>query len=107
MSVNGIFDPDASAEGVPRPFVFRTPPYGTGEFHWRRMMIALNEAGYDGVLSIEHEDMEISQREGVQKAAAFLRSLLYEDPADRCRWKAPIREYQREFLPTKEEGGLR
>lgn len=36
-------------------------------------------AGYDDVLSIEHEDSLMSPREGLEKAIAFLRGILMYD----------------------------
>ena len=38
-------------------------------------------AGYDGALSIEHEDGLMSAREGFEKAVSFLRAIVIkEDP---------------------------
>lgn len=102
MGRNGFFDPMAYIEGEARPFQFKIPPYGTGEMHWHHIVSALREAGYDGALSIEHEDNQFSQREGVQRASEFLNSIIYRDPADECCWKESIREYQRGFLPVRE-----
>ena len=36
----------------------------------------LREIGYDGVVSIEHEDLYLTPRDGLAKAVAFLRPLL-------------------------------
>jgi hypothetical protein len=36
--------------------------------------------GYDGVLSIEHEDSLMAADEGLQKAIAFLREVMIEKP---------------------------
>ena len=66
-------------------------------------MTALRDSGYDGVLSIEHEDNEFSQREGIRRASDFLRSILYTEPAANCSWKEAIKEYQRGFLPDQGE----
>ncbi len=59
---------------------YRIP--GWGEMNWPKMISALIEVGYDGTLSIEHEDMvfgrntaEIVQR-GLALGEKFLRSLL-------------------------------
>ncbi|MDR1621199.1 MAG: sugar phosphate isomerase/epimerase [Synergistaceae bacterium] len=103
MGRNGFFDPSAVFEGTGRPFRFKIPPCGTGELYWRRMVAALRESGYDGVLSIEHEDDAVGQREGIRRSADFLHSILYVEPAARCSWKEAIRNYQREFLPDREE----
>ncbi|GAA4195268.1 sugar phosphate isomerase/epimerase [Microbacterium oryzae] len=41
--------------------------------YWARFMAALRAAGYDGTLSIEHEDHAVDPRLGVEEAAATLR----------------------------------
>lgn len=45
-------------------------PGGVG--FWREFCAALIEAGYDGVLSIEHEDVAYAPEEGVRRAVALL-----------------------------------
>jgi sugar phosphate isomerase/epimerase len=100
MGRNGFFDPLSSFGDNDRPFRFKIPPYGTGERHWRQMVTALRDVGYDGVLSIEHEDNEFSQREGIRRAADFLHAIVHTEPAAACAWKTPIRNYQKGFLPA-------
>ncbi|MEG1556970.1 MAG: sugar phosphate isomerase/epimerase [Oscillospiraceae bacterium] len=103
MGRNGFFDPTPPVAGAPRAFQFKIPGYGTSELYWKRMVSALREIGYDGTLSIEHEDMAFGQREGIERAQKFLNSIVYREPAANCAWKASIREYQRGFLPSREE----
>jgi AP endonuclease family 2 C terminus. len=47
---------------------------------------ALRLAGYDDVLSIEHEDALLSVDEGFQNAVAFLRSVMPAEPALSDAW---------------------
>jgi sugar phosphate isomerase/epimerase len=42
--------------------------------------------GYDGVLSIEHEDSLMSTNEGVQKAVAFLKDVLLREKPGAMWW---------------------
>jgi sugar phosphate isomerase/epimerase len=42
--------------------------------------------GYDGALSIEHEDSLMSSIEGLTKAAAFLRSVLISGSRTAMTW---------------------
>jgi sugar phosphate isomerase/epimerase len=42
--------------------------------------------GYDGVLSIEHEDSLMSPEEGLTKAAQFLRELVIEQQPTAPWW---------------------
>jgi sugar phosphate isomerase/epimerase len=66
-----------------RGFRFRVP--GWGDLDWRRVLSALQMAGYRGVLSIEHEDPTMSRREGVVQAIRHLQPLLLHD-APEARW---------------------
>lgn len=63
------------------------------------MLTALRESGYDGTLSIEHEDTEFGQFDGVIRAYEILHSMIYREPAAHCAWKASIKDYQSTFLP--------
>jgi len=45
---------------------------GFGEISWGRFILALREIGYDGVLSVEHEDGAFSAEEGFAKALQHL-----------------------------------
>jgi len=53
-----------------------------GEAFWADFVYELRAAGYDGVLSIEHEDTLVSAREGVARAAALLRRVALVQAAD-------------------------
>ena len=64
----------AARRRTDRSWIFRTVGYGHGELDWRRILSALRLAGYDDVLSIEHEDALLSIDEGFRKGVAFLRS---------------------------------
>jgi sugar phosphate isomerase/epimerase len=48
--------------------------------------MALRLAGYDDVLSIEHEDALLSVDEGFRKGVAFLRSVMPSEPALGDAW---------------------
>lgn len=110
MGKNGFFTHSGPISSEPSPFQFKIPTYGTGELYWKKMLTALREAGYDGTLSIEHEDVEFGQFDGVIRAYEILNSMIYREPAARCGWKASIKEYQRTFLPdfiaAQKEGRL-
>jgi sugar phosphate isomerase/epimerase len=42
--------------------------------------------GYDGALSVEHEDSLMSPREGLAKAIQFLRGILLTEPRGQMTW---------------------
>ncbi len=64
-----------------RSWVFRTVGYGHGELDWRRILSTLRLAGYDDVLSIEHEDPLIDSEEGFELAVGVLQKLLIRKAA--------------------------
>ena len=67
-------DPDA------RSWNFVTMGYGHDEDYWRRFMVALRRAGFDGVLAIEHEDMLLDPVEALQKTVDLLRRTGFSKP---------------------------
>ena len=56
-----------------RSWSYITLGFGHGEEWWRQFCTALKLAGYDDVLSIEHEDMMMSPLEGMRKSVELLR----------------------------------
>ena len=76
----------AEPRSAERSWIFRTVGYGHGELDWRRIITALRLAGYDDVLSIEHEDALLSIDEGFRKGVAFLRSVMPVEPALTDAW---------------------
>jgi sugar phosphate isomerase/epimerase len=85
-ALNGVLDTVPMAEVGRRSWIFRTVGYGHSELDWRRFLSALRLAGYDDVLSIEHEDALLSVDEGFRKGVAFLRSVMPTEPALSDAW---------------------
>jgi sugar phosphate isomerase/epimerase len=56
--------------------------YGHPERWWRDFCYRLRLRGYDGWLSIEHEDAAIARVEGVRRSVALLRAVAPVDPPD-------------------------
>ena len=81
--VNGVLDTKSYGDVLHRSWVFRTVGYGHGAEVWNNIISALKAVGYDGAISIEHEDGLMSAKEGLEKAVSFLKKvLIYENPAD-------------------------
>lgn len=79
-AVNGVLDTKNYGDEINRSWIFRTVGYGHGEDYWKNIVSELRLAGYDYVLSIEHEDSLMSGREGLLKAITCLKNvLLFED----------------------------
>ena len=85
-ALNGVLDTVPLNEVGRRSWIFRTVGYGHSELDWRRILMALRLAGYDDVLSIEHEDALLSIDEGFRKGVAFLRSVMPSEPALSEAW---------------------
>jgi sugar phosphate isomerase/epimerase len=85
-AINGVLDTTPLGEVTRRSWIFRTVGYGHSELDWRRILSALRLAGYDDVLSIEHEDALLSIDEGFEKGVAFLRGVMPADPALTEAW---------------------
>jgi sugar phosphate isomerase/epimerase len=65
-----------------RAWSYITLGYGHGESWWRDFCYRLRMNGYDGWLSIEHEDVMLSREEGVRKSVALLQSVMPREGAD-------------------------
>jgi len=77
--VNGVLDTKPYSDEIHRSWIFRTVGYGHDIKFWKNLVSALRLVGYDGVLSMEHEDSLMSLREGLQKGVETLRSLILTD----------------------------
>jgi sugar phosphate isomerase/epimerase len=69
---NGVLDTRPYTNEKERSWIFRTVGYGHGQDFWRALISELRLAGYDGALSIEHEDSILSINEGFKRAVDFL-----------------------------------
>lgn len=82
-ALNGLLEVRSFEESFDRSWSFRAVGYGHDELWWRGFVSALRATGYDGVLSIEHEDVWMSYREGLEKSADLLQSVLLKTTRDR------------------------
>jgi len=83
VATGGVLDTKSYADEIHRSWIFRTVGYGHGEDFWNDFVSTLRMVGYDGVLSIEHEDSLMSANEGFKKAVTFLkRVLIFEKPGE-------------------------
>jgi len=79
---NGVLDMPPSRAPIDRPWFFRSVGDGNDLLFWKRFVSALRLAGYDHVISIEHEDPLASTDEGIARAVATLRAAILSEPAD-------------------------
>ncbi|MEP6701941.1 MAG: sugar phosphate isomerase/epimerase [Betaproteobacteria bacterium] len=74
--INGVIDTTPGSDFQHRAWSYITLGRGHAEPWWHKFIAALADAGYDGVLSIEHEDPAMSPLEGVEESVALLRRVL-------------------------------
>ena len=75
-AVNGVLDTKHYGDEIHRSWIFRSVGYGHDEQTWKDMMSALRMVGYDGMISIEHEDSLMSVPEGLGKAIDMLKRVM-------------------------------
>lgn len=84
---NGVLDTKNYApDELHRSWIFRTIGYGHNEEIWKQMISTLRMIGYDGALSIEHEDSLMSGDEGFKKAVAFLKGCIIKEQPGPAYW---------------------
>ena len=83
---NGVLDMTPYDEVADRSWIFRSVGYGHGEDHWRDIVSTLRMVGYDGALSIEHEDALTSASEGLEKGIELLQRVIFEDRPGEAFW---------------------
>lgn len=84
--VNGYLDTKHYSDEKNRSWIFRTVGYGHGEEFWRDFVSTLRLCGYDGTLSMEHEDSLMTPAEGLSKGVAFLRNIVIREPKGQVTW---------------------
>lgn len=76
VAVAGVLDTRSFDEPGRRAWSFATVGRGHDRAFWSAFLAALAAAGYDGSLSIEHEDRSMDALVGVRESAAFAREVL-------------------------------
>ena len=83
---NGVLDTKGYDDILNRSWVFRTVGYGHGKEVWNNIISTLKMVGYDGPISIEHEDGLMSPKEGLEKAITFLKEVIIYVNAGEMWW---------------------
>ena len=65
-----------------RAWSYITLGYGNDQSFWKNFCYRLRMVGYDGWLSIEHEDVMLSREEGVKKSVELLQAVAPTDASD-------------------------
>lgn len=86
IAVNGVLDTKSYRRMTERSWIFRSVGWGHGELVWKQIASELRLAGYDYVMSIEHEDALASVDEGLRAAVGLLRRVLLTEPPVDAWW---------------------
>lgn len=84
--VNGVLDTKPYKNESERSWLFRAVGTGHDRQVWNDIFAELRMAGYDHVISIEHEDSLMSGQEGLKKAIAFLKETMIFEPKGEMYW---------------------
>lgn len=85
-ATNGVLDTKPYSDELNRSWIFRTIGYGHGEETWREIISVLQLVGYEGTVSIEHEDSLMSVEEGFQKGVDFLKNIVIKERLGEMWW---------------------
>jgi sugar phosphate isomerase/epimerase len=86
VAVNGVIDAKTYRRMAERSWLFRSVGWGHDALEWKRIVSALRLAGYDYVLSIEHEDALASVDEGLKAAVEMLSGVVLTEPPVEAWW---------------------
>ena len=75
----GVFGGHTNFADHRRYWDFRSP--GHGDVNFEEVIVALNDIGYQGPLSVEWEDSRMDREHGATEAAAFVRKIDFEPSA--------------------------
>lgn len=73
ISKNGVLDTKHYSDELHRSWIFRTVGFGNDLNYWKDIFSELRKTGYDGTISIEHEDSVMNRLEGLQRAVTAVR----------------------------------
>lgn len=104
ISVKGVLDTDPLEQVESRSWSFRTVGLGHDGATWARIVDALADAGYDYVISVEHEDERLDADGAIRQSLELLRSIL--DRREPYAVEARVLASASDGLPTMlPEGG--
>lgn len=81
--INGVLDTKHYSDEMNRSWIFRTIGYGNDTAYWKNIFSELRLIGYNGAVSIEHEDSLINRFEGLEKAVKMIKeSMIFEEKTE-------------------------
>jgi sugar phosphate isomerase/epimerase len=87
MRLRGFCDSTGLEGYRDRSWTFTIPGWGHDERTWREVITTLRFLNYEGILSLEMESEYIEIQEGLEKAAAFIKPMLLQQPPGPAWWQ--------------------
>jgi len=79
VEYTGVIDAKMFNELQTRAWNYSTVGYGHDQAFWKNFVATLRMIGYEGVLSIENENTNMSSNEGIKKSVEFIKQcMLFE-----------------------------
>ncbi|TDE84757.1 sugar phosphate isomerase/epimerase [Deinococcus sp. S9] len=82
----GVLDLTPYDDLAARSWAFRAIGNGHDETHWAQLLSELRLMGYDGAISIEHEDALMSVDEGLRRSVEVLSRIVMREPLPQAWW---------------------
>lgn len=82
QATTSLLENDGQNNARQRSWSYITLGYGHSETWWRQFVYRLLMVGYQGWLSIEHEDPMLNSLEGLEKSVVLLKNVMGFEPAD-------------------------
>lgn len=76
-AVNGVLDTRHYSDEANRSWLFRTVGFGNDAGYWKDIFSELRKIGYDGTISIEHEDSLMNRMEGLRRAVEMVKNCAF------------------------------
>ena len=86
VDFTGILDAKMFSEVQTRAWNYATVGFGHDAQFWKNFVSTLRITGYDGVLSIENENTNMSASEGLKISVDFLKQCVLFEPAGKQWW---------------------
>lgn len=77
IAINGVLDTKHYSDEAHRSWLFRTVGFGNDADYWKEIFSELRKIGYDGAISIEHEDSLMNRMEGLRRAVAMVKDCAF------------------------------
>lgn len=76
-AINGVLDTKHYSDEAHRSWIFRTVGFGNDADYWKDIFSELRKIGYDGTISIEHEDSLMNRMEGLSRAVEMVKNCAF------------------------------